>query len=671
MYSDFGNQLINMARYGFAFCLVYILWPLVLFRYREEGGLEGFMSRYAKMVCLTIAIVYILVIIKLYELISLVAVLVILSLYGIVAGGVWRSNPRELGTRIVTWIYDLLDGLIHPVKIAADWGRDQARSLNEAVYRRFGSAAAAGNTLLFAGVFLYAAYLRFYDAVMHAAPAMSDAYVTLAWMKYIEKRILFYDGIYPQGFHIYLSVLRKFATNDSLYILKYTGPLNGVLAALGVYFAVSRFTGRKVPGILAAFVYGVLGSYLPLQWERQASTNSQEFALVFLVPAWYFAANYLKSSKGTHLWAAGACFAVIGWVHSLIFAFLGIGLFSLLAAHLLLDFRGSLRPSWHICLAGAAAGALAALPVVVGLLMGRQFHGSSADFLTQDLQIKFPEITLLDRAALGGLLLFFVISFFTRKSRRDLVIPLFVLLLGASSFALYMVLGPMTGKAVLTHERTGILWSLLASMGIGLGWFAVFRLFPGDGKKQVAEAVLCLGLMACAVYYFKPAPVQPYKMQYDSTVDQYLRITEEFRPTEWMIVSNEEDYPLALGKGYHLMLGEFLNWYNPEDSRLARQVDGRIEVLSTTDIFIFKEKNMLRVDVKGAEKTLEARYRRLAREYEMLDRWIERYRATHSNMSIYYEDQNIQVFRIHQPKSREEQFRELWEGRENHGAGRR
>jgi hypothetical protein len=56
---------------------------------------------------------------------------------------------------------------------------------------------------------------------------------------------------------------------------------------------------------------------------------------------------------------------------------------------------------------------------------------------------------------------------------------------------------------------------------------------------------------------------------------------------------------------------------------------------------------------------------RREKEYLELGRWVEKYRDSHDNLSIYYEDENVQVFHIHQPRSREEEFREMWEGRDN------
>ncbi len=673
MYSAVDNQVVNLARYGFAFLLLFVLGPRVLFKERREDRLAGFLSGYVKMVCLIIAIGYILVFLKLYELLSLVTVLALVYIYNIYlrVGGI--KSLKEAGSRIILSVYDFLDGRVQPGQRLTEWGRQKIQDLKGLIYTTFSSLGSAGSTFLLAAVMIYAAYLRFYDAVLHAAPAMSDAYVTLAWMKYIARRTLFHDGIYPQGFHIYLATLHKFAANDPLYVLKYTGPLNGVLTTLGLYFVISRFTGRATPGIISAFVYGVLVDPLHLEWARQVSTNSQEFALVFLLPAWYFAHRYLKSGEKADYWSAAACFLVIGWVHTIVFIFLGLGLVCLIFACLTINFRSSVRPAGHLCLAGGAAGVLAGLPAGLGLLIGRQFHGASVDFLTLRVKVPFPPVNYLDQVALGGIGLFFFSCLLSKKTRKDLVTAVFILLLGLSAFAIYAALGPITGNAILA-TRMSLLWGLVAPAGIGLGWSALTRfgpeqegfkpgqagLEPGQEGKKTVETLLCLVVVAFTAVYFQPAPAKPYKMQYDSMVEQYLRISSDFLPTEWMIVSAEEGYALALGKGYHLMLGDFLSGYDPMSRRLARVVDGREEVLSTPDTFIFKEKRLFQVTEKSIEPIMKPILQRRAEEYRKLDQWVEKYRAGHDNLSIYYEDSNIQVIRIHQPRTREKIFRDIW-----------
>ncbi|OPY58608.1 MAG: hypothetical protein A4E55_00789 [Pelotomaculum sp. PtaU1.Bin035] len=656
-YSDLHNQIINLSRYFFSFAILFVLWPRVIFREHSEGGLDGFMSRYVKMTCLLIIVVYLLVIIKLYELISLVTVLLLLTLSPFIFAQKGQGNNlRAVCDNIVRWFYDVVDGQIHPVSLLKRWSCDKIQLFKKIIFHRINGAISLGNTILFVSVFAYSAYLRFYDAIMHAAPAMSDAYVTLAWMKYIERRELFHDGIYPQGFHICLSVLHKIAASDPLYILKYTGPLNGVLITLGIYFFVSRLTGQKTPGIISACLYGIWGGIFTSGWERQASTNSQEFALIFLMPAWYYTVCYFKTKSKVHYWTAAASFAVIGLVHSLVYFFLATGVVLLVLINLTFNFRESVKPACYIGLAGLGTGIISALPVVFGYLMNKQFHSSSAEYLTTEIEAAYPVITSVDKIALGGFLLFFIVWIFSHRTTKNLTTGIFVSLLGFSSFAMYMLLGKLTGNAVLA-TRMDLLWSLQVPVGIGAGWYALLKLSSLYKRTEIYGIALCFLVTVSLVFYYKPGPLEPYKMQYDSLVEQYLRINGEYRPTEWMVVS-EEGYALVLGRGYHLLLSDFINWYDPGSERLVRQVDGVGEILRIPDIFIFKEKAVFRADLESMAPVYEQR----EKEYQMLDIWIERYKTAHNNMSIYYEDPDVQVFRIHQPKTKEELFKELWEG---------
>lgn len=482
-YSVWDNQIANLARYAFSFIITFIIWPRILFKETARQGLDAFWSRYTKMTCLVIGVVYVLVIIKLYELISFIAVLVAIAVYKHYFKGSDTSSFRENTARAVLWVYDFLDRKKHLSPLMVQLVKKLAVTLKDIIFHRVNGFVPAANTLGMGVVLAYSLYLRYYDAVINAAPAMSDAYVTMAWAKYAEQNILFHDGIYPYGFYNYLSLLHKFAFDNALYVLKYTGPLDGMLTAVGLYFIVTRFTGRIVPGIVAAFIYGVM----------------------------------------------------------------------------------------------------------------------------------------------------------------------------VDSLHLYLFISVVTGNSMMATRFT-ILWGLVMPMGVGLGWSAFSQLIPGNRIKRVFETIICLALIGIILVYLKPTPVIPYKMQRNSAVEQYLRITKEFRPTEWMIVSPVEGYALSLGIGYHLMLGDFLNWYNPADKRLAHIVNGQKEYLLTPDTFIFKEKKLFVVDMSIMEPILKQR----VEEYKRLDEWVKKYRTTHDNISIYYEDDDLQVFRIHQPKSREKVFKEIW-----------
>lgn len=648
-------QLINIIRWAIAFTLVYLLIPVLLFPIRDSAILEKFFTRYIRMVALSIMIGYILVAIKLYEFLSLSFIFLILIIWV----KVLDRNGRALQTtkdKIALGIYNFLDGLSHPYDLLK--GKlSEGLSDFKISFKKFVTIPNVLQALLLMFVLAYSSYLRFYDTLEHAAPAMSDAYVTLAWMKYIDARILFHDGIYPQGFHIYLSILQKFAACDALYILKYTGPLNGVLTTLGIYFFVVKITGKKIPGIISAFILGVLSFKLPYEWERQAATNSQEFAMAFLFPAWYYAISFLQTRKKEYLWTAGASFAVIGFVHTLIFAFLCVGVACIIIPFMLLNFRQSMHPIGQLISIGVLAGVLAALPIPIASLLGKSFNSSSVDFLTSKLQMGIPTLTILDKLAFAGFILFLLLAALKRKSRVELVIPIFLFILGLASFSMYLFLGPITGNGVLV-TRSGILWALLISVGIGLCGETILTLMSIKRNRSniILVPIIVFAVMAWILSYVKPVPAQPYKMQYDAEINQYLRIAKDYNPSEWTLVSPEEGYDLALGKGWHIQLKDFLLWYNPQKSKLVRNVNGKEVPLITNDLFIFYQKKLFKVNMVEMQTILAER----VKEYANLKQWVQQYCKSHNNLSIYYQDDDVVVYHIHQPKSQSDTFKDIW-----------
>ena len=702
-----SSQLTSLTRWAVAFIVIYMVLPIYIVPVSGDTILERFFSRYVRMVALTIVLGYILVALKLYELLSLVFVFLVIIVLLKIPAKYRKYALREIGASFALWIYDVLDGLIHPYQLFRQWLIQRFLKVKTEIVK-FTNLTNSLQAVLLIAVLAYSAYLRFYDALHHAAPAMSDAYVTLAWMKYIDGRMLFHDGIYPQGFHIYLSILHKFAACDALFILKYTGPLNGVLTTLGLYLFVSKITGRKLPGVISALVFGVFGGILPLEWHRQGSTNSQEFAIVFLFPAWYYAVSFLKTRNKEYLWTAAAAFAVIGFVHTLILAYLCLGLACIVSAYLLLDFRKTLRSVGQLFVTGIFAGVVAALPVPIALLFGKTFHNSSIEYLAQQVQSNIqviPIITFIDKIALLGLVLFFLITLWKRKSGYDQAESLFIFCLGVSAFFLYLLVGPISENALLIG-RLGILWSLLAACGVGLGLEAVFRMIwvKSNTLKLSLSAIVSIFLITGAIVYFKPAPTQqlihnspkslsqgvvsffrpystqlssdntpksiiqgaieyfrpvpakPYKMQYDAEVDQYLRISEEFPNSTWTFVSvGDEGYDLVLGKGLNINAKDFLI-YDPQNSKLVKMVDGKLSILADENLFILIQKKLFLVDQPEMVPILAQR----EKDYAELEQWVAKYKESHDNLSVYYQDDNIVIYHIHQPKSKADSFQEIW-----------
>ncbi len=640
MYATIPYQLPQLVRFGLSFVLLFIAWPALI--WRDDGPtLDCFWRRLVWMLATCIALIYVLAATKLYELIAFTGVLLLITTHRLWFGPKRAENFHRAQTDFAVRFYGFLDAPPHPTEHV----RRRLERLAQ-TWQRFAANCGTDRTrlakMVLLGVILgYSAYLRYYDAVVHAAPAMSDAYVTLAWAKYINRRVLFHDGIYPQGFHIYLSVLHKIAGQDPFFTLKYAGPFNGVLTALGLYWVASRLGESPTCGLLAAFLYGALGRWLPLEWQRQASTNSQEFAMVFLLPVLYMAHQYLQHGKRRDWWAAVSGALVMGWVHALIYGFSLLGMIVLGLAHLGANWRQAWKRLVSLALGIGATGLLSLLPVALGLLLGRGFHGASAEYMTAKLTVAAPVIYPLEWAALLGFALYLAVALIRRRELGNT--ELFLVGLGALTFAVYRSLGPLTGNAVLA-TRTNIFWALLATIGCDLGWSSLVSLWPAGRNGPRLSLVCSLLLLVGLLTLYHPAPANPYKLQYDSAVEQVLLISQRFLPTEWMLVSAEEGYALALGKGYHLMLGDFLAWYDPTREQLITDHAGvGGDPLTTPDIFILGEKRLFVVEMQEMKAILARR----KQEYRALEQWIQEYRAYHNNLSIFYEDDDIVVYRIH------------------------
>lgn len=647
-------QTPNLIRFLCSFLLVYMVWPAVMFRGKVDNFVDRLVSGYIKMVGLSIGLVYLLVVIKLYELLTLFLVLSVITLYKRLPPGNRWKFMQQSKTTLLLRLFDLIDGKVSllnllqaifaKIRIKISWPKGQFSKSNITF------------ALVFTGLLFYALYLRYYDAFTHAAPAMSDSYVTLAWMKYIEEKILFHDGIYPQGFHIYLSVLRKFAATDALYILKYCGPLNGVLCALGLGLMVLHITKQKWSALITFCVFGVAGQILPMEWVRQAATNSQEFALVFLAPAWYYGARFLQTGDKADLVTAAVAFTVIGLVHSLVWAFLWPGIICLIIAYLMVYRKAKLKVSGQLILAVGISGVISLIPLGVGLIMSKPFNSSSEQFLLSSLNGGIPPINYLDIVALSGFGLFFLVSMVRRNQKEKLALALFALLLGVSAFGAYELLGYLTKSAVLV-ARIGILWALVASFGVGLLWESCLQIFLSFLRwRKFVEPFLFVIVVLGSLFYLGPSPAAPYKMQYDSSVNQYIRISQEFTPTDWLMVSNKEGYDLALGRGWSLPLVDFLNDFVPTSKELIGKINGKTEKIEDQDIFIFLEKKEFQVPLNSMEPTLKQRQI----NYTRLQQWLKSYQKTHNNLSVFYEDQDIEVYQIHQPRPNEQSFQDIW-----------
>lgn len=644
MYYNGWFQLFMFIRFGIAFCLIFLAVPGFIFRRSEDSIVDDEVASFIRMVAVVIIIGYVLVLAKIYEVITILMAFLFL-IYRKYARTSLMSDIGHQTEQLQLYIYDYLDGkaqILHPVHAA----RGIFKKVKAYIRDHVGDRETRYFNLMLLILMGLAAYLRFRDVWVHAAPPLSDAYTTLAWMKHIGRKVLFYSnggGVYPRGFSIYLETLAKFAFIDPFYVFRYVGPLNSVFAAFGCYFAISRITGSRLGGFVSAAAFGLLAPFLGTDWERQSAINSQEFALVFMAPAVYFSYRYLKQGRNQDLLVAAAAYAVIGWVHTLVFAFTALMVGALLIMALIFKFREYGPRVLRLMGVGVIAAVLSVIPIAIGRLMGVEIHSSSQEFLVQKVAIAtLPGLDLLDKLALISVAVCLIGALFRLRELRKL--PGSVVIAGVvlAVFGVYYYGGVLTHSQMLV-TRSKDFWALAKALAYGGGVAEIFRWIPKFSGKRWLETVTAALIIVICWFGFHPQPCNPYKMQWDSDIEQYLAISNKYLPDTWMIVSDEEDYSIVLGKGFHFYITGFLP-YNPRGLKKAEWYT------FPEYIFIYYHKELYKVSTKNSIYVIEKPiYQRREKEQKELAQWLTTYRSYHKNIQVFYEDRHLRVYRIHNP----------------------
>ena len=629
-----------------------------------------------KMCAILILAGYVLVSLKLFEMISIIFLFILIALrkYFSIRK---ISNFYEFTDAIKILMFDILDGVSHPIRIIKHNFKVKRKELKTYFNDHPTKLVSSANFILLFLVIIYSAWMRFQDALLHAAPGLSDSYTTLAWMKHIDSRILFYEpggGVYPRGFHIILDVINKFAVMDWLYTLRYTGPFVAVLTILGIYFAVSRLTKRTLPGVIAAMIYGLLGTYLPINLDltRQASTNSQEFGFIFILPVLYFFYEYIKSSDKGYFYAASAGLLVTSLVHQLAFAYTSVGVAILVFVAFITNIKAYWKSIYKIILSGIVCAVATFIPFAIGFITNFKAHAASLNFLTEKAinKIPFPTLeilTLRDRILLSILaltFLYFVIARIFGKPAKELMMEKFIFLLGVFSFCYFFFGGALT-QNVMISSRSQDFWSLVLPCCVAVGWNVITKFIPVLSKKPLFEIILCFGLLAYILIVIKPLPFSPYKMHRDANVEQYLSISSQFRPKTWWIVSSQyEDYSIVSTSGYLVFASKFITDYSPYGTPLTLTSTNRVAGGLPLDVFIFYDKNIFKVKENNyAVYALQKpEYERREKEKIEISKWVLEYKKTHTNISVFYSDKNLEIYHITIPKDKKAIFDSIWKG---------
>ncbi|HZG88375.1 hypothetical protein [Paenibacillus sp.] len=661
MYSSVANHLFHLVHYAFAWWLLLIVVPKLIFRTAYEDRLETLAAGALKAACLYMALGYLLVVTKLFEVLAIMGILVFLILRSYIAPK--KDKGVDVYTAIGARFYDLVEIAF---RLKLEWKYMLGRKVwtdKRLTVRRMSPAK-----LIAVGLFLaamgMAAYVRWYDPLHSAAPSMSDGAVILLWTKYIIQRELFVGGIYPQGQFIFMAFIQKFAQIDTLYVVKYFGATSTCLIAAGLYFVVSRWTGGgRIAAVAAAAAYGLAGQ--PLHgvgdaWARQAATLPQEFALLFLLPTLYFFSKYFANGNRQDLWTGAAGCAVMGFTHFISFGYAGLGL-GLLMLMALFQGREGVSKFWIGAATGIACVVVVFIPIVYGMLFGAGLHSTSSEFLLAQAQFTPPPLNRWDYAGLVSLAVVALAALFGRRDRRFAYG--FVVLFVALCFFLYWYGGTLTQNVVI-QTRSDAAWTVATCLALGVAWHAAASaLFRSKERLRfVAECLAAAAAIAFWALSIRLTPIIPYKMMWDSAAEQYLEMAKRHYDNTWIVFSQVEGYSLSLGNGRHQYISTLISEFEPQAFPLTRRDQIAPDPNVSYHIYIVEEKEVFRHDPNSViYESMVPDYARREAEYAELREWLSEYQSFNKDLQVFYEDDKVKIYYIYRGVPEEKKAELVWD----------
>lgn len=594
------DQFMHMFHYFVSLLLILVLCPRFIFKNDFKEGLERIITDFIKMSLLVIVLGYALVLFQLFELMSIVFLLILIAIK-IRRMQQKRKNMEESMSNFEALIYDYFDGRYKLRQLFFIFSKQVYDQFKEIVSERFSTRTRTISTISLLGVLIFAIYIRFYEAVLHAAPSYGNRYSTLKWVKDIRENMLFSDGVMPQGFYVFWATIQEFSRIDTLHMAKYTGPFIQILIIVGIYFFLSRILGNRVSGVVGVVVYTLLGQFMdPNYWQWQVEADLRTFVIIFFLPTVYFLAMYLREASLDAYRTMFAGMAVIAFVHPFMLIYLLIALIIVSMYLTLTKRKKDQSPISKVFLCWIIACGMATIPIVVGFIWGKPFHISMSEL-------------------------------FGRQTES----PFFI-------------------------TETPSMVPLIVSVAIGLIWFSLFQWFSKYKYHHQIQNSMLVILIVISLFSTSLQPVDSIKVDWDAGVNEYVHISSEYEPRNWMVVSKDSFAAIVRGRGHHMNINDFASNYDPSKVDLTRNNENRPDLNLAAHVFIIYEKELRNKEGAFHHDQLFFFYERWEQEMQDLEQWLQQYIDAHKEIEILHEDEKLVIYYLEREQSREEIQTNIW-----------
>lgn len=527
-------------------------------------------------------------------------------------------------------------------------------------------------------VVLIAGYFRFKHAFIHASFSHIDVYSQLIGIKNLGFNKIYEAGVYPYGHHAIISAISKLVSVDAYWASRFLGPLDGVLLVLSVYYFATRITKNYFAGLISLAIYGLVTSAaFPEVMFRQTALLPQEFAAIFVLPGLYFFRQYLFTRKKSFLLLFMEALAITVFVHPYATVFLGLWSLAMFLCAIPWTKINFLMLK-NLILFGMLTMLISSLPLVLGKLFGKSFHGSSFEMVEDMASFHGVSSQIID---------LFTNKFFTNSIFLDVIFPSVLIILTGMLFIrnkafkvsslaialsvpimyiLYRIPELFPGKKLpelITSGRTGVFFALILAPMYAIVFTVVVKVAARISRNSLKTlgklAVGALSLVICiaTVIQFPPEKLYEGQEEYDAAAEGIIKIRNNFPVNDWTVISPHEQLGQVMGNGWHVQLIRFVQQFSLDEAE-----DKNFKLPYTTDhVFLFAEKRPLHYDRNitsaDAEKELEPegddpfmQYYKNTGQRAILEakaiQWIEKYKETHTGVDVFYEDDDFKIYHI-------------------------
>lgn len=557
--------------------------------------------------------------------------------------------------------------------------------------------------IIFLAIMCYNIYYYGSNGINFVSFAAPDEEIHLYWIQSLMSGHIFPSGVYPYGFHNILGAVTVFYDFHAVTVIRAFGVISMILIMTMLYFGLRVIFKSKYAALLGFIAYSLLNIYDIESVYRFQFAVPQEYGMIMLIPMAMYLFSYLKEKKNSNLVYFGMCFCLTLSIHFYVTIIALVLCLSIGIVYFYRILKNRLLVKLILC--GVLSTVVAIAPLAAALAMGNKME-QSMDWAVRVIQGKEYGDNTVKTAAKQVVKEKFDFNNFLTETKTVItkhvfpdirvfyifllllvVIILYVLLLAASRklreenlyqlcftvygiFLIFLILClPLKLPTVMEPKRVAIFLAYSSPIYMAMPLEMLYEIFNKGKLNKVCSAATVAAipiLIFLILKYDLERPLPPfYYFQTKGAMLVDCDIIKKYKDFKWTVVSPSNDRNVILNNGWHYELNDFIleqeNWN--EDKKIT---------IPTKYVFIYIEKrpialygnrfystdkeivNRDMVNYEEALKSLEDKnveninYKQnrailMSKAYY----WALEYkRYFPKEMSVYYEDDEIIVYRI-------------------------